>query len=54
MYENLSKRCRNQLVTRETFDVFFHANGLIGEILFQRFDANKKGTISLEEFLMAF
>ena len=51
MYENLSKRCRNGLVTRETFEIFFHASGLMGEIIFNRFDSKKNGTISIEELL---
>lgn len=54
MYLNLSKRCRNNLVTRETFELFFHSSGLIGEILFLKFDHKKNGTISFEEFLAAF
>ena len=46
MYQNLAIRCRNNLVNRETFDLFFHSSGLIGEILFLRFDTNSNGTIS--------
>jgi hypothetical protein len=48
MYDNLAKRCRNNLVTRETFDLFFHSSGLVGEILFLKFDTQKTGTISFE------
>jgi hypothetical protein len=54
MYENLSKRCRNGQVARETFDQFFHSSGLIGEILFLKFDKNKTGSISFVEFQSAF
>lgn len=54
MYANLAKRSRNNLVTRETFDLFFHSSGLVGEILFLKFDANKTGAISFSEFLSAF
>ena len=37
----------NDLVTRDTFDVFFHSSGLMGEIIFNRFDYKKQGTIDL-------
>lgn len=54
MYVNLSKRCRNDRVTREGFDLFFHSSGLIGEILFLKFNKAKNGTIDFKEFLAAF
>jgi Ca2+-binding EF-hand superfamily protein len=54
MYNNLAQRCRNKLLTRETFDIFFHSSGLIGEIIFIKFDSSKKGVITLEQFLQAF
>lgn len=54
MYQNLAKRCRNGQLSRETFDVFFHSSGLIGEIIFLKFDSSKDGVITFEEFLQAF
>jgi Ca2+-binding EF-hand superfamily protein len=54
MYSNLSRRCRNNQLSRETFDMFFHSSGLIGEIIFIKFDSSKKGVITFEQFLQAF
>jgi Ca2+-binding EF-hand superfamily protein len=54
MYSNLAERCRNRLLTRETFDTFFRSCGLIGEIIFLKFDASKNGTISFKDFVKAF
>jgi hypothetical protein len=54
MYQNLARRSRTGKVSRETFEIFFHASGLIGEILFLKFDTDKNGIIGYEEFLQAF
>lgn len=54
MYCDLARRCKNNIVTRDTFEVFFHANGLMAELLFSRFDQQKTGAIGQEDFLRAF
>jgi hypothetical protein len=54
MYSDLAKRSKSNIVSRETFEVFFHASGLMAEVLFIKFDKNKTGEISKEEFLQAF
>lgn len=54
MYADLAKRCKNNIVTRETFEVFFHASGLMAELLFIKFNQKKSGEITKEEFIQAF
>lgn len=34
--------------------MFFHANGLIAELLFTKFDQQKTGSINQDDFLKAF
>jgi hypothetical protein len=54
MYADLASRCKNNIVTRDTFEVFFHANGLMAELLFSRFDPQQTGVIGQPDFLRAF
>lgn len=43
MYSDLAKRSKTNIVSRETFEVFFHASGLMAELLFLKFDKKKCG-----------
>ena len=54
MYDDLAKRCKDSIVTRETFQVFFNNSGLMAELMFSKFDDQKTGTILKEEFMKAF
>ncbi len=54
MYNDLAKRCKGQIVSRDTFQVFFHNSGLMAELMFSKFDELKTGTITKEEFFKAF
>jgi Ca2+-binding EF-hand superfamily protein len=54
VYDDLAKRCKDNIVSRDTFQVFFHNSGLMAELMFSKFDEKKNGTISKEEFLRAF
>ena len=47
-YNDLAKRCKDSILSRDTFQTFFHANGLMAELMFCKFDKNKTGTISKE------
>lgn len=54
MYADLACRSKINIVTRENFQVFFHASGLMAELLFTKFDQNKCGQIAFNQFLNAF
>jgi len=43
MYADIAQRCENNIITRESLEIFFHANGLMTELLFSKFDENKSG-----------
>lgn len=53
-YNDLAKRCKDSILSRDTFQTFFHANGLMAELMFCKFDKDKTGTISKEYFMHAF
>ena len=54
MYDDLARRCKDSIVSRDTFQVYFHNNGLMAELMFSKFDLQKTGTILKWEFLKAF
>jgi len=47
-YNDLAKRCKDAILSRDIFQTFFHANGLMAELMFSKFDKEKSGTISQE------
>jgi hypothetical protein len=51
MYDDLAARWKNDKLTREVFDTFFHLNGLWGQEMFRMFDRSQEGTILFEEFI---
>ena len=50
MYQDLSSRSLTPGIIREQFDIFFHLNGLWSASIYKKFDTDKKGYISYEEF----
>jgi len=57
LYNDLSLRSQDRLLSRDTFEHFFHLNvrragiqGLWGEAVFNVFDSNKTGSISPDNF----
>ena len=50
MYDDLACRAKEQKLTREVFDTFFHLNGIWGQEMFRSFDRSKEGIIRFEEF----
>lgn len=45
MYNDLACRNKDNVLSREVFDTFFHLNGLWGQEMFRTFDKTKEGTI---------
>lgn len=50
MYEDLCSRSLSKGIIREQFDVFFHLNGLWSSSIYRKFDIQKKGYISFDDF----
>ncbi|CAG9334920.1 unnamed protein product [Blepharisma stoltei] len=55
LYKDLSRKTSDEeAIDKNTFIQFFSLPGLLGERLFQKFDINKQGSISFEDFLIGF
>ena len=54
MYDDLAKRCKGKIVTRDTFQSFFHSNGLMAELMLTKFDEKRAGVIGKDDFKRAF
>ena len=50
LYNDLALRSQDHLLSRDTFEHFFHINGLWGEAVFNAFDSKKEGSIAPEKF----
>ncbi len=50
MYEDHSSRSLTPGIIREHFDIFFHLNGLGSASIYKKFDMDKKGYISYDDF----
>jgi len=48
MYNDLACRNKDNLLTREVFDIFFHLNGLWGQVMFLNFNQTQNGTVKFE------
>lgn len=48
MYNDLACRSKDNLLTREVFDIFFHLNGLWGQVMFHNFNQSQDGTVKFE------
>jgi hypothetical protein len=48
LYDDLAKRCKGEIVSRDTFQVFFHNSGLMAELMFSKFDYKKTGSLLKE------
>lgn len=51
MYDDLACRSKDNVLTREVFDTFFHLNGLWGQEMFRAFDKGKAGNVTYDEFV---
>ena len=51
MYNDLACRSKDNILTREVFDTFFHLNGLWGQEMFRAFDKSNGGNVNFDEFV---
>lgn len=51
MFEDLSSRSKDGVITKDIFKSFFNLNGLWGEEIFNKFDRGGKGELSFESFI---